>query len=284
MYFGGNLLNNMDQVKGVNKVTEQGNNLCSVVNMEELVSRIKNSMETDQDDDFFHVTCHIDQNLKAKIEKGEFVELEKLFPRNRTQVLTDERRLQFFYQNGETFFAPAEKDGKINSVHKWEQALRVYAAVYCATNPSRSAEIWQYVLTINKAGASYSWENMYFYDSTLRHLMENKPNRSWAKMYTQMWTLAMCDPLVKNYQNNYASFQGHGSNSSQQRRNKFNSSNSGSNGVSSAQKPKYCGKFTKNRTHKANGTYVHRCSYYDGADHARVSCNKRNSKETKETK
>ena len=35
------------------------------------------------DDDFFHLTCHIDPNLIHKIEKGEFVELEKLLPKDK---------------------------------------------------------------------------------------------------------------------------------------------------------------------------------------------------------
>ena len=34
------------------------------------------------DDDFFHLTCHIEPSLIHKIEKGEFVELEKLLPKH----------------------------------------------------------------------------------------------------------------------------------------------------------------------------------------------------------
>ena len=37
----------------------------------------------DNDDDFFHLTCHIDPNLHAKIEKRKFVDLEKLLPSNK---------------------------------------------------------------------------------------------------------------------------------------------------------------------------------------------------------
>ena len=29
----------------------------------------------DDDDEFFHVTCHIDQSLKTKIERGEYIDL-----------------------------------------------------------------------------------------------------------------------------------------------------------------------------------------------------------------
>ena len=35
------------------------------------------------DDDFFHLTCHIDPSLFHKIEKGEYVELEKLLPKDK---------------------------------------------------------------------------------------------------------------------------------------------------------------------------------------------------------
>ena len=35
------------------------------------------------DDEFFHLTCHVDLNLKHKIERGEFVELDKLLTRDR---------------------------------------------------------------------------------------------------------------------------------------------------------------------------------------------------------
>ena len=31
----------------------------------------------DSDDNFFHVTCHLDLQLKQKIRRGEFVELER---------------------------------------------------------------------------------------------------------------------------------------------------------------------------------------------------------------
>ena len=43
------------------------------------------------DDNFFHITCHIDENLKAKIKCGEFVDLETFIAKdNSTKVITDE--------------------------------------------------------------------------------------------------------------------------------------------------------------------------------------------------
>ena len=50
---------------------------------------------------------------------------------------------------------------------------------------------------INSAAVVYNWENVAYYDFTFRQMMSECPDHSWAKLYTQMWSLAMCDPLQK---------------------------------------------------------------------------------------
>ena len=213
------------------------------------------------DDEFFHITCHVESSLKAKIEKGEFIELEKLIPKNRTpMVSSEERKLQVMIKNGETYIGTApDKETKINSIRRWEQAFRVYAAVYSNANPMRSAEIWQYVHTINTAAMSYSWENVYYYDVTFRQLMHSKPNRSWAKTYNQLWNLAMCDPLVKTSNSNYLS------------------TNSQSADLSI--RSKACWKWNKGKCTKWNCKYEHGCSYCGGTTHTYYQCRKRKSKQ-----
>ena len=56
-----------------------------------------------QDDEYFHLTCHIDINLKEKIERVEFVELDKLLPRTRRQIMNEDQKMQFVNRNGATF-------------------------------------------------------------------------------------------------------------------------------------------------------------------------------------
>ena len=62
----------------------------------------------DNDDDLCHVTCHIDSNLKQKIKKGEFVDLEKLLPKdklwNRTET-DDKSAIEIMTRAGRTFLA-----------------------------------------------------------------------------------------------------------------------------------------------------------------------------------
>ena len=71
------------------------------------------------DDDFFHLTCFIDPTLIHKIEKGQFVELEKLLPKDKLGK-SEENRLEWVQKDGGTFLVPAQKDSKISSFHKWE--------------------------------------------------------------------------------------------------------------------------------------------------------------------
>ena len=153
----------------------------------------------DTDDDFFHVTCHVEESLWAKICKGEYVELEHLIVKDKCvagHAMRDEGVLELVTRDGHTFFAPArDRDNKISNIKRWDQAFRVYAAIYSEANPGRSAEIWQYIDVIHKAANSYAWDNVLYYDFTFRQLMAQKPWRSWAKTYTQAWNLALNQPL-----------------------------------------------------------------------------------------
>ena len=78
---------------------------------------------------------------------------------------------------------------------KWEQAFRVYEAIYSKANSSRSAEIWHYLYIINTAVSSYAWENVAYYDFTFRQMISHNPNRSWAKLYSHLWNLAITEAI-----------------------------------------------------------------------------------------
>ena len=159
--------------------------------------KMQRILDNGDDDDFFHITCHIDPQLKTKIEQGQYVELAKLLHKHGMND-KEEGKMNIVNKNGVSYFVPvSDNDTKITNVRKWEQAFRSYAAVYCNVNPHRSVEILQYVDVINKAAATFSWENVAKYDFTFRHLMAAKPYRSWAKTYTQGWNLQLNDPVRK---------------------------------------------------------------------------------------
>ena len=144
--------------------------------------------EIKDDDEFFHLTCHIDPVTYGKIERGEFIELEKLLPRPRGMTgITDHPRTELVFKEGKPLFIPhIDKSRSITGVRKWEQAFHIYAAIYSKANPERSAEIWQYVFMINHAASVYMWSNVAEYDFAFRQLMAKNPRRSWSKIYVQM--------------------------------------------------------------------------------------------------
>ena len=229
------------------------------------------------DDDFFHLTCHIEPSLIHKIEKGEFVELEKLLPKDKLGG-KEESRLEWVQRDGGTFLVPGQWDNKIGSFRKWEQAFRAYATIYCGAHPHRSKEIWQYITVINTAATSYQWDNVYNYDITFRHLMAFNPQRSWAVTYNQIWNLSMRDPLPKfNGKGAYQHYSGSG----------FAAPRSASSGYNGnpmqvkRNKSDYCWNFNKGVPCRfgVKCKFVERCKYCDSPSHGVHACTKLQKKE-----
>ena len=168
----------------------------------------RNFVEDYDDDNYFHLICHVDQSLKNRIERGEYIELEKLLPKRKSHGSLDDSRLEWVTKDGMTFLTPVhDRDSQIKGVRHWEQAFRVYAAIFCNANPTRSGEIWQYIHTINTAASTYQWENLQYYDTVFRQMMSERPGRSWVKTYTQLWQLALKDHIQKT--NGAAHVQSH---------------------------------------------------------------------------
>ena len=234
------------------------------------------------DDDFFHLTCHIEPSLIHKIENGEFVELERLLPRDKLgRAGAEENRLEWVQRDGGTFLVPAQKDNKISSFRRWEQAFRAYATIYCGANPQRSREIWQYISVIHTAASSFIWDNVYNYDITFRHLMAFNPQRSWAITYNQMWNLSMKDPLPKGTGQKQSFGFNHfqGSQSSQGSSGRGSSSNA-NNSNNKRHKPDYCWNFNRGIPCRFGNRcrFIEMCSYCDSPAHGVNICPKAQKK------
>ena len=161
---------------------------------EGMLEKINKLLQSNNDDEFFYTNCHIDQQTREKIKKGLFVELEKLLVRRKGMRPRGEHKVDIVSKDGVTSIMSTEdKEVKINSIHKWEQAFRVYATIYTKENPERGSEIWQYIDTIHRAAKTFHWEAVAEYDYCFRQLMAEYPQRSWSQIYTQMWNLTLCE-------------------------------------------------------------------------------------------
>ena len=129
------------------------------------IEEVQNHMRylDSEDDEFFHTTCHIDESLREKIKKGQFVELCKLIIKKFSE--NTENRMQLVNRDGTSYFVPTtDRETKIDGIEKWEQAFRVYTTIYCEANPSRAGEILQYVDIIHRAATIFNWDNVAKYD------------------------------------------------------------------------------------------------------------------------
>ena len=218
------------------------------------------------DDDFFHLTCHIDPNLIQKIEAGEFVDLDKLLPKDKLSgtgsSVSDDNRLEWVNRDGGTFLVPAQKESKLIAL---DVGNKHSGSIYCGANPERAKEIWQYISFINTAANAYYWDNVYNYDITFRHLMAFNPARSWAVTYNQMWNLSMKDPLPRG---------NHGNGRSYGMVDHFTDSGRAAGKIKS--KSDYCWNFNKGVKCKFGSKcrFIERCSYCDSPSHAVIHCPK----------
>ena len=231
----------------------------------------------DQDDEFFHVTSQIDPATRGKIERGEFIDLERLLPRDRNGVRgyddLNRQLFQLITLGTNTYLEPpASKAGKISSIKKWDQAFRIYAAIYTQANLQRAAEIWQYVYVIHTAAGANPWDNVYYYDINFRELMASKPWCSWGKTYTQGWNMVFNNSTVFGVSSTGASTS---TNSNQFR--------SGSNINSKDWKDDCCWRYNKNKCKRSGSecNYDHRCTYCAGWNHSFLNCRKRQQKNKK---
>ena len=237
----------------------------------------KNDCEVN-DDAFFHITCHIEPKLRSAIEKGEFVELDKLLPRNRFKKRTQfDGKFRWVTRGSDTFLSPIENEGNgITSIRKWEQAFRVYATIFSKANPIRAAEIWQYIHVINVAASSYQWDNVAEYDFAFRQLMHANPRRSWAKTYNQIWNLTLRDPIVRT------NYSGHTSGSYGNHNGGYNNHNGGNSQTAGPKKADTCWKFNRSGhcSEGRNCKWPHKCKYCRGTSHGYNSCRKRLAKQS----
>ena len=80
------------------------------------------------DENYMLVGGHVDQALRDKICRGEYIDFARLIPRERN--FSEEPRLELVNRGGQTFFVPAERDSS-GGIHNfvgiitWQQSLEL---------------------------------------------------------------------------------------------------------------------------------------------------------------
>ena len=216
-----------------------------------------------EDDDFLHVSCDVDDNITVIIKKGQFIEMAKLLTKQNKSFApgTEETTMEIInHKSGQSYMLPTseEKPVKIHNVYMWEKAFRIYMAIYTQEHPTKATEMVQYIHTIHHAASKYIWENVAYYDRVFRQMMAKNPNRSWGKIFTQMWNICLCDPLgpKNNNHNNHKILGGKKANKN------------------------VCWRFNKGNCNYPNCMFAHRCTYCGGTNHGANSCLKKGNRKS----
>ena len=158
------------------------------------------------DKNYMVVGAHIDKVLKQKILANEYVDFAKLMSKDKIlHSDNNETKMELDTKGGSTFFVPASDNVHIANFAKWEQAFRIFANIYTKVYPWKSSELIQYNHVICAASQNFAWENVYSYDKEFHMHISNFPQRSWAIILQQAWTMCLKDCV-----NKYDEFHGGG--------------------------------------------------------------------------
>ena len=228
------------------------------------------------DEEYDSVSVHVDQFLKEKIEKGEYVDLARLLPKDRVQAIddADKQTLQLFHKDGQTFYAPPVSQGvAISSYGKWDKAFRIFSNIYLKKYPNRALELNEYNHTIHHISQTYIWDNCYAYDKEFRYFMSIHPERSWGTILHKAWSFRLNDKIRfhgEDYNNN----------NNRSYHNRFHRGNGNNHGNKEP-----CGRFNRGRcTYGASCKFDHRCKYCSKFGHGIHNCRKLQADKDKDNK
>ena len=160
------------------------------------------------DKNYLVIGSHIDLSLHDKIKRGDYVDFAKLLPKDKIATAQEEHCFELVNRGGQTFFVPAERESGVTSFQKWEQAFRIFSNIYTQEHLDRASELIQYNHVIFTAASTYQWSNVYTHDSEFRTHLSYYPERSWAIILQQAWSMHLKDQI--NYsQNKFGNGNGH---------------------------------------------------------------------------
>ena len=134
------------------------------------------------DEDYLLVGNYVEDSLRNKIGKCEYVDFAKLMPNDKIGMKED-HRMEMVNRGGFSYWIPVAdcEVTSITSYIKWEQAFRVFSNIYTAFHPTRAGELIQYNHIIHTASQTFSRENVYRYDREFRiHMSKHRLNESWG--------------------------------------------------------------------------------------------------------
>lgn len=134
---------------------------------------------------------NLSQELKNKIIRGEYVELDKMLtnynePQKQTLVLV----------NGE-LHATEKSNRKINNIQQWTDAFLIFSSVYLQAHPAKNLELLKYMRDVRLAASRCSNLGFMDYDQQFRLKRARHPTGSWGEVDSELWLLYIVNSNTK---------------------------------------------------------------------------------------
>ena len=156
----------------------------------------------------------------------------------------------------------------INSIHTWMDAFLIFASVFLKAHPQRAQELLKYASLIRTAASKFHGWGWRWYDAQFRMRQQRQPQRSWAAIDGELWTLIVATPPAHN-------FPVQSRPNTNSNRNMFrNSSTSRGQGrrPSGGRKESLCFAFNGSGCDRSTCRFSHKCTKCQALDHGAQFC------------
>ena len=193
---------------------------------------------------------HLPANVKAKLHKGEFVQLGSLIqPPPRTAPPS----MSFALVQDEDKVILGQQPIKlptINTIEKWTSFFLIYMSVYLEVHTTRAIKMLKYIDTVRSAARQFGGYGWRTYDEQFRLKQALNPTQSWATIDSELWLRFLLAPRSRNFRPSSSNFtfQQH--------------YRAGSSGLSQQQGSKFGFCFAYNRGYcgRQNCQFAHKCT------------------------
>ena len=215
--------------------------------------------------------------IVQSIEKGEFVELTSLLPKNalwEEEPFTEITDKVVVFTHGKV--GPKKK--AIENIETWIEAFCTYAAVRGRKHPEDIPELMAYTVTIVKGARDYGGRSWLVYDYRFRQLAAAKQmRRGWGQKDMALWNDTFLRPKNQQIDKEGAGERNSSTHSQKRANDNAQSTVSKRQKKSSTWKSQICYPFSYGgKCTRAKCEYRHVC-YDCGGDHSQSSCPKKDS-------
>lgn len=140
------------------------------------------------------------QSLKIKIINSEYVDFPYLLEKSENMGHDENEFALSVGSNGQLQWQCSKPKRSINSVHQWTSAFLIYSAVFLGAHPKRTQELLKYAYLIRTAAARHEGWGWRSYDIQFRLRQQSQPQRSWASIDGELWSLYVTSGFSRSFQ------------------------------------------------------------------------------------